>query len=43
MDTGRRISRLVQEARVSKPANVNRNHNFPDTSLEDLPLSTLDL
>ena len=42
MYTGKRISRLAQEARVSKPGNVNRKHNFPDTSLEDLPHSTVD-
>ena len=43
MEAGKRVSQPVQEAFVSKPGNMNRNHNFPDTSLEGLPPDTVDL
>jgi len=44
--TERRIARLAQmacvwEACAAKPGNINRRHDFPDTSLEDLLLSAL--
>jgi len=46
MDAGKRIARLVQEACIReacapKPGNVNRNHDFSDTSLEDFLISAV--
>ena len=46
MDTGKRIAQLVQEACIReacapKPGNVNRNHDFPETTIEDLLLSAV--
>jgi len=46
MDAGRRIAQLVQEACIRevcapKPGNVNRDHDFPDTSFEDFLLSAV--
>jgi triphosphoribosyl-dephospho-CoA synthase len=45
-DKGKRIARLVQEACIReacapKPGNVNRNHDFSDTSLEDFLVSAV--
>lgn len=46
MDKGKRIAQLVQEACIRevcapKPGNVNRNHDFSDTSFEDFLLSAV--
>jgi len=46
LTTGGRIAHLVQmaciwEACAAKPGNVNRHHDFPDTSLEDFLASAL--
>jgi triphosphoribosyl-dephospho-CoA synthase len=45
-DPKKQIARLVQtacalEACAPKPGNVNRNHDFPDTSLQDFILSAI--
>jgi len=46
MDRGKRIAQIVQEACIlevcaPKPGNVNRKHDFSDTSFEDFLLSAL--
>jgi triphosphoribosyl-dephospho-CoA synthase len=46
MDVPKQIARLVQEACIQeacapKPGNVNRKHDFSDTSLEDFLLSAI--
>jgi triphosphoribosyl-dephospho-CoA synthase len=46
MKTGREIAQLAQmaciwEACANKPGNVNRYHDFSDTSLEDFLISAV--